>query len=285
MPRKNETSNLLVEKKNDLNSMVKSDLTVEELKMLSIYLSKINARDTKTRYVKFSLEELQSILGVGKMNTTALSLVTDRLLQHLIYIPLPNGKGVEKFTLFSVCRIMKDKDGSLQVEIDANDNALPLMFNFKREYFTYKLQNVTNLKSSSQVRMYEILKQYEKIGQRELSIEELRNLLAIGEDEYPRWDNLRTRVIDSCQSALEKYTDIKFTYEKGKSGPGGKWLTIVFNIMANSSDKGRVVLVDDPETLDFIDISESCNSSGGCGCGFNLSVNEGVSDAVCDNGF
>lgn len=250
MAKKKSSSALIVEKRNDLNSMVKSDLTVEELKMLSIYLSKINARDVGTRYVRFSFSELKSILGHDRIQVDDLSVVTDRLLQHIIYIPLQNGKGVEKFTLFSVCRMAKDNDGLWYVEIDANDKALPLMFNFKKEYFTYKLQNVVALKSSSQVRMYEILKQYEKLGQRELSVSELKSYLAIDEEEYSRWDNFKTRVLDSCQRALETYTDIKFTYRKGVSGTGGKWLTIVFDIMANSPEKGRVVLVNEPIDID-----------------------------------
>lgn len=65
------------------------------------------------------------------------------------------------------------------MEINASDDALPLMFEFKNRYFTYELWNALRLKSPNQVRMYEILKQYEKIGTRTLTIKELRNLLGI----------------------------------------------------------------------------------------------------------
>lgn len=248
----------LIEKKNDLNNMVKSDLTVEELKILSIYLSKINARDVGTRAVRFTLGEMQSIMGIGRMNTTALDVVTNRLLQHVVRIPTPEGRGVEKFQLFKRCRLEKDENGTWTIEIDAHDESLPLMFDFKQEYFTYKLQNVLSLASSNQIRMYEILKQYEKIGQRELTIEQLKDLLAIKDDDYSRWDNFKSRVLDSCQEALEKYTDIKFTYEKGKSGPGGKWLSVIFTITANSSERGKVELIKDcSEYVDAVCVSDS----------------------------
>lgn len=79
--------------------------------------------------------------------------------------------------------------------------------------------------------MYEILKQYERIGERIISVEELRELLGINKKDYQRFDNFKTRVLDGCQEALEKYTDIKFTYEPyGKKEAGGKILNLKFTI-------------------------------------------------------
>ena len=42
------------------------------------------------------------------------------------------------------------------------------MFDFKDRYFKYELWNALRLKAPSQIRMYEILKQYENIGKREI---------------------------------------------------------------------------------------------------------------------
>ncbi len=72
------------------------------------------------------------------------------------------------------------------------------MFEFKERYFTYELWNALRLKSSNQLRMYEILKQYEFVGERVISITELRTLLGIKTEEYKRYNSFRERVIDSC---------------------------------------------------------------------------------------
>lgn len=100
-----------------------------------------------------------------------------------------------------------------------------LMFDFKDRYFKYELWNALRLKSANQIRMYEILKQYETIGKREIKVDDLRELLGIAPNEYPRWDRFKDRVIDSCQQALKQFTDICYTYERGKTGTGGKWIT------------------------------------------------------------
>lgn len=66
--------------------------------------------------------------------------------------------------------------------------------------------------------MYEILKQYEHIQKRKLSLTELRELLCIEPNEYPRWERFKIRVLDSCQQALTEHTDITFTYEPIRTG-------------------------------------------------------------------
>jgi len=156
-----------------------------------------------------------------------------------------------RFQLFKKCRIDKDDKSEWYVEIDAHDEALPLMFEFKERYFTYELWNALRLKSANQVRMYEILKQYEFAGERIISLDELRELLGIDKDEYLRFNNFRARVIDACQEALGANTDIKFTYEPaGGRGKGGKVKALKFTIHHNENH------VDPLSLSDFINQQE-----------------------------
>jgi len=75
--------------------------------------------------------------------------------------------------------------------------------------------------------MYEILKQYERIGEVTFTVKELRGKIGIKDEEYPRWDKFKDKVLDVCQKALEKHTDIKYTYELIKKGGGGKTSPVV----------------------------------------------------------
>lgn len=207
----------LVEKRNILNEVRKNNMSLQELRFFSIYLSKINARDVSTRKVTFPLTDFQKIMELGRMNIKHMQAVTNSLLGKVINIRLENG-GYEAFQLFKRCKVYRNEFDQWFIDIDAHDDALPLMFDFKREYFTYELWNALKLKSANQLRMYELLKQYEKSGERKMTLVELRNGLGIGDDEYPRWDRFRDRVLNSCQHALLENTDIKFTYEPIKAG-------------------------------------------------------------------
>lgn len=210
----------IVEKRNVLNEITKNEMSLQELRFFSIYLAKINSRDMTTRVVKFKLEEFQKIMNLGKMNIKSFEETTNKLLCKIVRVPRKDGsKGYDKFQLFKKCSVYEDKEDFNQwyVEIDAHDEALPLMFEFKDKYFRYALWNVLRLTSRNQLRMYELLKQYELIGMREIRLEELKDWLGIKPEEYPRWDNFKKYVIESCQKALAENTDIKFDYETIKS--------------------------------------------------------------------
>ena len=170
----------IVQKRNVLNEIRKNNMSLSELRLFSIYLSKINSRDISTRLVRFPLEDFQKIIGisVGTDNITHFRNTIIKLLQQVVEIPNERG-GYTAFQLFKQVEVAKDEFEQWYVEIDAHDKALPLMFDFKNRYFSYELWNALRLKSSNQIRMYEILKQYENIGQREITVTELKNLLGI----------------------------------------------------------------------------------------------------------
>ena len=233
----------IVQKQNILNEIRSNNFTLQELRFFSIYLSKINPYDKSTRTVTFKLTDFQKIMDFKRLNIEQLKAATDSLLTKLVHIPKESG-GYTTFQLFKECTIDKDSGGEWYVSIDAHDKSLPLMFDFKDRYFKYELWNALRLKSANQIRMYEILKQYETIGKSEIKVDDLRELLGIAPNEYPRWDRFKDRVIDSCQQALKQFTDICYTYERGKTGTGGKWITIIFYISKNIEYDGQMTMLE-----------------------------------------
>lgn len=236
--------NYLVEKRNVLNEIRTDSMTLPELRLFSIYLSRINSRDTETRKVRFTLVEFQKIMEFeNKVKVKRIKVVTDGLLGKVVNVPIEETGGYTAFQLFKECTVSADEKGTWYVEIDAHDKALPLMFEFKEKYFTYELWNALKLKSPNQLRMYEILKQYEYKGERIISVADLKALLGILPGEYSDFNNFKVRVLDACQQALEEYTDIKFTYEPtGEKGRGGKILMLKFIISKNESFVDKISL-------------------------------------------
>ena len=234
---KNTLLDYKVVKRNVLNELRSSNLTLQQLRLFNLYLARINPRDISTREVIFKLDDYCRIMRLERIKIDYLQKSTNELLSKVVNIPNENGKGYKAFQLFKECVVYEDEnDHEWYIKIDAHDNALPLMFDFQKEFFTYKVWNVLSLKSVNQTRMYEILKQYENIGSRELSISELRGLIGIAPDEYigrGSWSNFKKRVLDTCQQVLKECTDICFDYERGAVGPGGSWQTIIFHIKRN----------------------------------------------------
>ena len=94
--------NEIVEKRNILNEIRKTNMTLQQLRFFSIYLSKINARDLSTRVVRFPLSDFQKIMGIGRMNIQHFKNAVDSLLRNVIHIPNSSG-GMDAFTLFKKC--------------------------------------------------------------------------------------------------------------------------------------------------------------------------------------
>ncbi|MEE1154491.1 MAG: replication initiation protein [Acutalibacteraceae bacterium] len=240
--------NEIVEKSCALNKIRLTGMTLQELRFLSIYLAKINSKDESTKKVTFPLEDFQKIMNLGRMNIHHFQQVTNSLLCKVYNQPSEDG-GYVAFTLFKRCRVYKNKNDKWFIEIEASDDALPLMFNIRGRYLKYELWNALSCKSANQVLMYELLKSQEKNGRVEIKVSDLRSYLNIGNKEYIRWNNFKARVLDSCQKALELHTDIKFTYERGEYGVGGKWLSVVFYIQKNENYFDHLAITD------YIDLS------------------------------
>ena len=249
MPELFETA--IVEKRNLLNELRTSLNSTQELRLFSVYLSKIDPYDPSTRIVRFSLSDFQRIMNFEQLNIARLKASATKVLHSEVFLPKESG-GFKGINLFETFDVDKDSNGVWYVEINPTQTALPLLFGFKDKYFKYELWNALRLKAPSQIRMYEILKQYEKLGKREIEVNKLQELLGVN---YARWDRFKAKVLDNCQKALKEVTDICYTYERGKTGAGGKWLTIIFYIKKNND-------YIDPLTLDeFIDQNSNFTSS------------------------
>jgi Protein involved in initiation of plasmid replication len=241
-----------VNKSNALNEIRNNRMTISQIRLLSVYLSKINPLKKETREVIFKLEEYTKIMQFKQTNTTRIVKTAEELLGMTVkYWDNTGEHSSDGLTGFVMCQIFKrfklykNKDGEWLVSIDCHDDVLHLMFDLQKYYFKYELWNALQLNSPNQQRMYEILKQYELVGERIITVKDLREWLGVKPEEYQRWERFKTRVLDASQEALARYTDIKFTWEvTGKRGKGGKINALKFNIEKNN-DFTRQITLDD----------------------------------------
>ena len=252
--------NFKVERSNQLNQLNPSGMNLTEIRFLAIYQAKINARKPETRVVTFSLEEFCSIMEVKELNISHIKRVADSIICKPVHLPDGEG-GLYVLPLFRKCHIRIDKmTCKWYVDIICSDEVLPYMFEMKKNYFTYELWNALKLKSVNQVRMYEILKQYEKIGERIVTLDDLKCMLGISLKEYARYQDFRTKVVEVCQQALQQYTDIKYTFEPMRKGR--KIHALKFTITKNKNFKDDLKLKEfiKPEDLEDIQIDAIIHS-------------------------
>ena len=250
--KKNLDLSFKIERSNELNQLNPNGLSLTEIRFLAIYQAKINARNPDTRLVTFPLKDFCEIMDIKQLNITQLKNTADKILTKPVYLPSEKSKnGFLGVSMFCECEVY-EKDGAWWVDIKCSERILPYMFEMKRNYFTYELWNALKLKSVNQVRMYEILKQYEKIGERIIKLEDLKSMLGISKDNYPLFSNFRREVLEICQKALEQYTDIKYTFEPIRRGRKIHALKFIITKNKNFKDDLRLKEFIKPEDLEDI---------------------------------
>lgn len=84
-------------------------------------------------------------------------------------------------------------------------------------YTAYDMRNIEKL-GTYHVRIYELLKQYQKIKWRVLEVEELKRMFELT-SEYPLFANFFQKVVKPAYDKINKYTDLTITkLEKVKTG-------------------------------------------------------------------
>jgi plasmid replication initiation protein len=240
MPKNKLKKEYLVVKSNALNEMRAKEMTMQELRLFSVYLSKINPSNKNTRFVKFPIADFMAIMELEQRNIPYFKRVAYSLVRKTVLIPTERG-GFSVFNLFREFTIDSDENGEWSVTIDADDKALPLLFDYQGHYFKYELWNALQLKGKNQLRMYEILKQHEKIGYRIISLADLKGMLGIDENGYPQYKIFKREVLEVCRKALSENTDISFTYES-HSKKNRKIYELKFNITKNKDFKSPLAL-------------------------------------------
>ncbi len=136
----------------------------------------------------------------------------------------------------------------------------PLLLEVKQNFTAYNLKYALSLPSVYAIRVYELLKQYQKLKKRIITLEDLKYFLGIEPGKYEHYGSFKRKVLNYVMREIEKHTDIKFTYEEIKKGR--KVVAIKFIISNNKKnikkrlkkEDGAVVEVTPeiiPETNDF----------------------------------
>jgi plasmid replication initiation protein len=96
---------------------------------------------------------------------------------------------------------------------------VPLVTELEKHFTSYELEQVSSLSSAYAVRLYEILIAWRSTGKVPMiKLEEFRNKLGLGVNEYKAMCDLKKRILDLAINQINEHTDIKASYEQHKQG-------------------------------------------------------------------
>lgn len=188
-------------------------LGVIEQKIILCLASNIHPEDSDFKSYTLPIKEFNRLLGLnGTPKYTELRQITKELMQKVFEVRIDK-KVIQVAWLSYVA--YNESEGTIDVRFDPF--LRPYLLELKKEFTSYKLENVVKLKSSYAIRIYELLKQYERFQERTFFLSDLRKMLG-AEDIYLAYGNFKQRVLLPAQKELMKKTDISFEMEAEKKG-------------------------------------------------------------------
>lgn len=153
-----------------------------------------------------------------------------------IKVTNPNDLKEVTWTTFVSSLTSKKGEGAVRVHLDHRLKSY--LIDLKKEFTEYMLTTALRLDSNHAIRIYEILKQYEKIGERKCTVKELREWLGL-KNEYKRINDLKEKVIKVALNEISLKTDINVTISEThrRSRQIEAW-TFSIKTQKGSSDKG-----------------------------------------------
>jgi len=198
------------------NSLIEASykLSINQQKVVLLLASSIKPGDENFQPYQINIKDFANLLGLKNKNFyNEISHLTKDLLSKTLSIATEDS--LLQINWLSSVQYFK---GSGLVELCFDPKMKPYLLQLKERFTTYRLKEIIQLKSSFSIRIYELLKQYEKIGERVFLLEALRENLGIGPDEYILYGDFKRRVLLASQAELAAKTNISFDFEETKEG-------------------------------------------------------------------
>ncbi len=207
----------------------KYKLNSSEIKFILTVISKIDSvKDEVMKEYIIKVSDLENKLKV-EQNTTRLKQFSRKLMSKPLEISTDNGFII--FNWFSKIHYY-EKERLFKVKID--EDLKPYLLQLKERFTSYNLLYILPLQSTYSVRIYQLLKEYEKLKKRYFTVEKLQDILQVPKS-YKRYDNFKRKVLQVAEKELLEHTDIYFNIEEEKEGR--KVSRLIFRIYSNSHKK------------------------------------------------
>ena len=225
---KQDQKNELIVQHNHLIE-AKYKLTLQEKRLMCWLASQVKQTDRDFKEHELSIKDFAALIDVkGDHLYKALDDITHKLMQKIITIRELKKKGFAKAALLGGAKYY---EGDGVIKLSFHPYLKPYMLQLRERFTKISLGDVMGLRSVHAIRIYELLKQYENIGGREISINDLRAYCGIGEGQYKNINDFKRFLLKISKKEINAKTDILIDYKEIKTSR--KITAIQFIIKAN----------------------------------------------------
>ena len=190
------------------------NLSLGEQRLILAMITQIQPDDDDFKPYRISIGELADFLGVAKGSAYhECKKITKALLGRVLEIQ-EHGRLLQTGWVSSADYI----DGTGIVNLSFDPLLKPYLLQLKGNFTSCKFEMLLGFKSQYTMRMYMLLKQYERLKEREVEIDKLRVMLGIGITQYGYYNDFKRNILESTQKELKAKADLTFEFDEIKFG-------------------------------------------------------------------
>lgn len=216
------------------NSLIEASyrLTLDEMRLLALTIGTMNPKSDQQVF-EFSVSEFVNQFPEVNADRayTQIKSAIERISER--WVKTEDERHVTKFRWVSSQTYFK-KEGRFKIAL--TNEIMPYLTQLKGQFTQYQLNHISGFTSVHTMRFYELLTQYKRVGQRYITIEDLKKWLQL-EDKYNLWAELQRWVIKPSLNEINEKSDLFVEYEPIKKGR--KVTGVEFNITYEKPVKKR----------------------------------------------
>lgn len=198
-------------KANELIQKTRYSLSVEEQKIILYALSKINKDDVALHDMTFDIIEFKHLCGIEGEAHLRIKKTLEQLQSKAFWIEID--KDTEACVHWFQKVHMKKHSGKVIVKF--HEDLVPYILQLKNCFTSFSIYPTLAMKSKYSIRLYELLKSYEAIGDWWFTLEDFQKKLDVS---YPLFADVRRKVIEVAVKEINLYSDLSATWEPVKEG-------------------------------------------------------------------
>ena len=197
------------------NSLIEASyrLTLDEMRLLALTIGTMNPKSDQQVF-EFSVSEFVNQFPEVNADRayTQIKSAIERISER--WVKTEDERHVTKFRWVSSQTYFK-KEGRFKIAL--TNEIMPYLTQLKGQFTQYQLNHISGFSSVHAIRLYELFTQYKRLGERYISVEDLKKWLQL-EDKYDRYNNLNQRVLTPALSEINEKSDLFVEYEPIKKG-------------------------------------------------------------------
>jgi plasmid replication initiation protein len=190
-----------------------SKLGLMELRLMAFCIAHIRRDDTSLKPVEAAAKDISDLYEID--NDRIYGLIKDVMIGINSKPAEYAEENKKKISVWFTTIEYLEGEGKFLFHL--NNHLAPYLLDLHGNFTSYRIKDVYQFKAASTWHIYEVLRQYKKQGKVEFYLEKFKALIGVS-GSYPRFNNLKYKIIDPSIEEINDLSDIKVDWEKVTKG-------------------------------------------------------------------